>query len=143
MRRNFTNGYLKFFCFVFSIILILTCAGCETVIGHKSSASGPRQMESLVECEFCQDNSNVGGSTISLPPKEAVWSKVAIPHVFRQSALPDESAGWYRKTFKVSAADKGKRFYLFLEGAATVKDVFVNNKYIGNHRVPTQLQHLI
>lgn len=68
------------------------------------------------------------------PPPSAKWEPVESPHVFRQSGLPDKSAGWYRQTLTISAADKGRSTYLVLDGAASIKDVFVNGKHIGQHR---------
>jgi beta-galactosidase len=50
--------------------------------------------------------------------------------------LPDESAGWYRQTVTPAASDGSGRVYLILEGAASVKDVFVNGQHIGQHRGP-------
>ena len=69
-----------------------------------------------------------------VPPGTGEWKPVTVPHVFRQSGLPDDVAGWYRQTLQVSDADRGQRFYLMLEGAASVKDVFVNGQHIGQHK---------
>ncbi len=131
MVRNLINQYSKFTCFL--IISFLCISGCTTGKHLQLfDKKGPRQMIALVEWDFCQDNAPDGNEPT--PPQDADWTELTIPHVFRQSGLPDESAGWYRKTFKAASRDKGKRFYLLLEGAATVKDVFVNGQHIGKHR---------
>ena len=130
MLRNLIRQYLSSLCCVSFMVLILGGGGCA-VIGADVIAE-PRQTVPLIEWEFCQDKTPEA-STPTLPD-QAEWTQLTIPHVFRQSGLPDESAGWYRKTFSVAAADADKRFYLFLEGAATIKDVFVNGTHIGKHR---------
>ena len=133
MVRNLISRYLGYLCCVSFIILGLSSSGCTTEgwLGAAAIAE-PRQMVALVEWEFCQDRTPDGSTPT--PPDQADWTQLTIPHVFRHSALPDESAGWYRRTFTAAADDIDKRFYLFLEGAATVKDVFVNGKHIGRHR---------
>lgn len=68
------------------------------------------------------------------PPKAAQWKDVSVPHVFRQSGLPDAAAGWYRQTLTPTESDRNRRVYLVLEGAAAVKDVFVNGQHIGGHK---------
>ncbi|MEN9841212.1 MAG: hypothetical protein RL376_1012, partial [Verrucomicrobiota bacterium] len=70
----------------------------------------------------------------SKPLSYASWQTVTVPHIFRQSGLPDDTAGWYRQTFTATEADRARRFLLVLDGAASVKDVFVNGRYIGRHK---------
>jgi beta-galactosidase len=129
MVLNKITRHLKFFYFFLLIISVLSISGCTT--GELHFYAGPRQMSALLEWDFCQDETPDGNTPT--PPQQADWTKLTIPHVFRQSGLPDESAGWYRRKFK-AAGDKGRRFYLYIEGAATVKDVFVNGQHVGKHR---------
>jgi beta-galactosidase len=86
----------------------------------------------LTSWEFVEDVAS-NAATIQ-PPIAAEWKQVAVPHVFRQSGLPDNTAGWYRQTITLTEADHNKRVYLELEGAASVKDVFVNGQFIGRHK---------
>ncbi|MBN2130472.1 MAG: hypothetical protein JW741_13310, partial [Sedimentisphaerales bacterium] len=82
--------------------------------------------------QFAEDAENT--SAPAQPPQTADWKPVAVPHVFRQSGLPDEAAGWYRQTLDWAEADRDRSVYLFLEGAATVKDVYVNGVHVGRHK---------
>lgn len=68
------------------------------------------------------------------PPAANAWKSVRIPHIFRQSGVPDNGAGWYRQRFNLSNADRGRRIMLRLDGAATTKAVFVNGQFIGAHK---------
>jgi len=114
-------------------LLVLGGIACTTEGWPGAAAAAEsRQTETLVEWEFCQDKSPTVATPV--PPDQAQWIRLTIPHVFRLSGLPDESAGWYRRTFTVADTETDKRFYLFLEGAATVKDVFVNGRHNGRHR---------
>lgn len=71
---------------------------------------------------------------LNAKPLNSSWATVEVPHIFRQSGLPDNSAGWYREKFTLSSADRDRRIFLRLDGAATVKDVFVNGQFIGEHK---------
>ena len=96
------------------------------------AGKSPRESIPLVAWQFVEDVDT--NATTLQPPKIADWKQVVVPHVFRQSGLPDNTAGWYRQTITLTEADRNKCFYLMLEGAATVKDVFVNGKFIGQHK---------
>ena len=114
------------------VIAALACAGCTTRTQSKSTATSPRESIPLTTWEFVED-AETNATTIQ-PPTTAEWKQIAVPHVFRQSGLPDNSAGWYRQTITLTEADRNRRVYLVLEGAASVKDVFVNGQFIGRHK---------
>jgi beta-galactosidase len=48
--------------------------------------------------------------------------------------FPENSIGWYRKTFAVAAADKGQRIRLQFDGVYRNSRVWVNGFYVGNER---------
>ena len=53
---------------------------------------------------------------------------------FASPVCPTTRPGWYRQTITLTEADRNKQVYLALEGAASVKDVFVNGQFIGRHK---------
>ena len=114
------------------LLAALVCAGCTTRTQSPSAATSPRESIPLTTWEFVEDVA-ANAATIQ-PPTTAEWKEIAVPHVFRQSGLPDNTAGWYRQTITLTEADRNKRVYLELEGAASVKDVFVNGQFIGRHK---------
>ena len=61
------------------------------------------------------------------------WQSVAIPHIFRQSGLPDNAAGWYRRTVTATPEDLAGRLWLVLDGKTTVAEVQVNGTAVGRH----------
>ncbi len=103
---------------------------CAATLGEDS----PRVRTPLQEWQFVEDTAVATDTAALMPPTTADWKSVNIPHVFRQSGLPDNAAGWYRRTIQTSEKDRGLSFYLLLEGAASVKDVFVNGQHIGQHK---------
>jgi beta-galactosidase len=121
--------------FLLSGVLLLPLS---TVNVRAADAAAPaRSRTPLMEWQFAEEAAPAANATDAdplAPPKAADWQPVTVPHVFRQSGLPDETAGWYRRTLHPSQADQGSRFYLMLEGAASVKDVFVNGQHIGRHK---------
>lgn len=108
-------------------LLPLTSAGATDV-----APKSPRESIPLAAWDFVEDTGT--NAPPAQPPQKAEWKRVVVPHVFRQSGLPDNTAGWYRQTIKVSKADRDRRIYLVLEGAASAKDVFVNGQHIGQHK---------
>jgi beta-galactosidase len=117
---------------------ILLTAGLGFLMFAQSQAmltdpSEGRVIDALTEWQFCPDPS-AENSNIVLPGGNAEWSPVELPHCFRLSGLPEKSAGFYRKTLDVAAGDANKCFYLFLEGAGSVADVFVNGTPVGRHK---------
>jgi len=115
--------------FLLSCLFILPLTSASAL---DSAAKSPRESIPLTTWEFVEDAET--NATALQPPMTADWRQVAVPHVFRQSGLPDNTAGWYRQTITLTGADRNKRVYLVLEGAASVKDVFVNGQFIGRHK---------
>ncbi|HEY4759819.1 MAG TPA: glycoside hydrolase family 2 TIM barrel-domain containing protein, partial [Thermoguttaceae bacterium] len=103
-----------------------------SVCASDLAAKSPRESIPLTTWEFVEDTET--SAMAVQPPKTAQWKQITIPHVFRQSGLPDDSAGWYRQTITLTEADRNRRVYLVLEGAASAKDVFVNGQFIGRHK---------
>lgn len=116
----------------FFILACLAVLSLVSFSGAGPAGKPPRETIALTEWQFAEDASSTPGP----PPAEARWKRVSVPHVFRQAGLPDNAAGWYRRTFVPTAGDRDRRIYLRLEGAASVKDVYVNGTHMGRHRGP-------
>ncbi|MBP1602025.1 MAG: beta-galactosidase, partial [Acidobacteria bacterium] len=74
---------------------------------------------------------------------DSTWRKLDLPHdwgiegPFRQE-LPGETGklpwigvGWYRKHFRVDAADKDKRLFIDIDGAMSYATVWLNGQFVG------------
>lgn len=74
---------------------------------------------------------------------DASWRRLDLPHdwgiegPFRMDLpsntgkLPWAGIGWYRKHFKVSPEEKGKRFFVDFDGAMSHAKVWLNGRYLG------------
>lgn len=73
---------------------------------------------------------------------DSKWRNLNLPHDWalegpfhndesRWGNLPYEGIGWYRKHFKVSAADKNKRIFIDFDGAMSNARIWLNGVYIG------------
>lgn len=74
---------------------------------------------------------------------DAAWRKVNLPHDWgiegpfkieypgETGKLPWWGVGWYRKHFTVPAADRGKCFFLDIDGAMSYAIVWLNGHFIG------------
>lgn len=112
---------------VFLLLLLSVIAGCADF-----QSAEVREKIELEKWQFCPDTAPEG--TEPILPAAGKWAEVRLPHVFRLSGLHEQSAGWYRRIVTANASEQDKRFYLFLEGAGSVADVFVNGQHIGRHR---------
>lgn len=73
---------------------------------------------------------------------EAGWEDIQLPHDWSISQNFDPKlsgsnghlpggVGWYRKTFKVDGADKGKRISILFDGIYCRSDVYLNGTHLG------------
>ena len=125
MKKTFISGILLT---ASSLLGLLPLQGCALL-----NSADVREKDPIVSWQFLQDTSEEG-SEIRLPSQSAKWSNVELPHCFRLSGLPEQSAGFYRATLSPRTGDANKNFYLYLEGAGSVVDVFVNGTHIGQHK---------
>lgn len=74
---------------------------------------------------------------------DSAWRRLDLPHdwgiegPFKQEypgetgKLPWWGVGWYRKHFEVPATDRGKQFYLDIDGAMSYAAVWLNGRFVG------------
>ncbi|WP_114784496.1 glycoside hydrolase family 2 TIM barrel-domain containing protein [Botryobacter ruber] len=71
---------------------------------------------------------------------DAEWERVSVPHTWNTQDPYDDTPGyyrgvsWYRKNLVLNPSLKGKKIYLYFEGANQEADVYVNGKHVGNHK---------
>lgn len=72
--------------------------------------------------------------------KDADWEQVSLPHTWNATDPFDDDRtyrrgiGWYRKELVVDQQYKGKRLYLYFEGANQLAHVYVNGYFAGLHK---------
>lgn len=128
MRCIPQKGGLALFSLLLLIVVVNVAAGSEAVRQQFPLSGATWQF--------------LGGASNAALPKigsteftAASWREVAVPHVFQTRAeFTNFNQGWYRRNFSVASNMSGKRLYLVFEGAATVADVYVNGKHLGQHR---------
>jgi beta-galactosidase len=88
---------------------------------------------------------NLGVDVVCTQPgfDDKRWRPVTLPHdwgiegPFDPQApggtgkLPFSGIGWYRKHFAVPAGDRGRQFYLDVDGAMSYANVWLNGQYVG------------
>src|SRR5882757_601643 len=88
------------------------------------------------------DFDDKGWATVQLPhdwavslPFEHVANGDVDSHGYRAvgGLFPENSIGWYRKTFTIDRADSGKRFVIQFDGIFRDSKVWINNCYMGGH----------
>ncbi|CAL1519452.1 glycoside hydrolase family 2 TIM barrel-domain containing protein [Chitinophaga sp. MM2321] len=73
------------------------------------------------------------------PGDSAAWEMISIPHNYgylEAEAGKENFRGpaWYRKMIDIPKDIKGKRIFVKFEAASLVADVWINGKYLGQHR---------
>ncbi len=99
----------------------------DSVQATKRPEGNPGDNISYTDPKF-NDN---GWRSLSLPHDWGVEGPFDIKLPGETGKLPWVGAGWYRKHFTVAAADKGKDFFLDVDGAMAYPMVWLNGKYIG------------
>lgn len=68
------------------------------------------------------------------------WTKITLPRAFNEDEAfklaidqHTDTISWYRKHFKLSAQDKGKKIFLEFEGIRFGGEFYLNGKSIGIH----------
>jgi beta-galactosidase len=92
-----------------------------------------------------------GSGPASVSFSDAAWQPVNLPHDWAielpfdekadgshgfkaiGTAFPDNSVGWYRRTFELPKTDAGRRLYLDFDGVFRDCVVFVNGWCVGHH----------
>jgi beta-galactosidase len=68
------------------------------------------------------------------------WTIINVPHTWNAQDTEDDEAGysrgvgWYRRTLNLPHELKGKRLFIYFEGANQITTVFVNGKLAGKHK---------
>lgn len=73
------------------------------------------------------------------PSNIDLWESVTLPHTFNKDDMQRDNNFYtgnvlYQKKFTVSDAQKNKRTFLKFEGVGSVAKLYINNKFIGEHK---------
>ncbi|MBN2069521.1 MAG: hypothetical protein JW739_07775 [Opitutales bacterium] len=119
------------------LLFALACTVIASVVLlYTYATKNPPEIRSITQLktwQFTEDTSEENAAIV-LPQANASWTTVESPHCFRLSDLPEKSAGFYRNKISPEATEQGQSYYLFLEGAGAVVDVFVNGEHVGQHK---------
>jgi len=72
-------------------------------------------------------------------PKKALWERVRLPHTWNGHDAFDKASGYhrglgtYRRVLPPDSSWKGRRVFLYCEGANQVAEVFLNADLVGRH----------
>ncbi len=119
---------------------------------HLGHAADPHRDFNYGIGNILSKTGDAGGTAIDMKFDDRGWAAVQLPHdwavglPFIQvdnddvdghgyhtvgALYPENSVGWYRKTFTVDRADSGKRFVLQFDGIYRDSKVWINNCYLG------------
>ena len=92
---------------------------------------------------FMQDDDLKGAEDVGFDDSD--WRVVDLPHDWSIEGPVDRDSpagrgggfmpcgiGWYRKTFDISAADKGQRVFVDFDGIMANSDVWINGQHLGH-----------
>ncbi len=124
------------------LLLLPFPVGAETFVAQGRagfrSESGPRLRVSINETWKYTGEDVKGAEVTSFD--DSRWARINLPHTWNaEDTLDDEpgyrrGVGWYRKTLRLSDGLRGKKLFLYFEGANQVADLFVNGRLVGQHR---------
>jgi beta-galactosidase len=83
----------------------------------------------------------LGESDGAANPKfyDKFWQTISVPHCWgwEDAQVGKEyyqGPGWYRRNLNIGKPEAGKRYFLKFEAAGSAADVYVNGKFLGEHR---------
>ncbi|AKD02263.1 beta-galactosidase [Pontibacter korlensis] len=137
IRNKYNQSFLQFILLPLCCILLST--SCTTTMEGNSGerATSTESVQNFNEgWEFVRDVDSV--AVFSSQPQGLAWEQVSLPHTARLEPIEKTEQQWqgtafYRKSFGVPAADKGKHIALKVEAAMQVADVYLNGKHIFRH----------
>ena len=119
---------------------------------HLGHASDPYRDFNYGVANILAKTGDAGNTCIRMDFDDRAWTSVQLPHDWAVSLpfshvdnedveahgyhavgalFPENSVGWYRKTFSVDRADSGKRLVLQFDGIFRDSKVWINNCYLG------------
>ncbi|MFT4205097.1 MAG: glycoside hydrolase family 2 TIM barrel-domain containing protein [Chitinophagaceae bacterium] len=106
-----------------SLVLFIAFA----VVGNRSNAQDNKRNELFTDSWQFSFNKDDG------------WQPVLLPHTYNKDDMQrgkDYYSGdaYYRKIFSLPQSLQDKRFFLRFEGVGAVADIFMNGKYVTQHR---------
>jgi beta-galactosidase len=118
-----------------SLMLLLSLLGAG---GARAQASA-QDASPRVRLNLNADWRFQPGTDAATQPDERAWRPVTLPHTWNATDALDRDVayrrgiGWYERRLEVPAALRGKRLFLYFEGANQVADVWVNGQAAGRH----------
>ncbi|HLI92303.1 MAG TPA: beta-galactosidase GalA, partial [Puia sp.] len=121
---------------------------------HLGDATDPHRDFNYSIANILAKTGDAGNTCIRMDFDDRSWSAVRLPHDWAVSLpfahvsnedveshgyhavgalFPENSIGWYRKTFTLPHGDSGRRFVLRFDGIFRDSKVWINNCYLGGH----------
>jgi len=138
--RNFLGFNSKVLASLSMALLLASCFDKTAVIGSETTQSlsiAPQVQTLLISSDW--DYLEHSTKDVKSAQTNNTWQSVDLPHTWNAIDPTDStpgyrrSASWYKKSFDITADNKGFRYILAFEGAQLVADVYVNNKRAGGH----------
>ncbi len=119
---------------------------------HPGHATDPHRDFNYSIANILAKTGDAGNTCIRMDFDDRSWQSVHLPHDWAVSLpfeqvsnedvdahgyhavgalFPENSIGWYRKTFTLSHSDSGRRFVLRFDGVFRDSKVWINNCYLG------------
>lgn len=131
-------------------LLAVLCGLLPTFLWSRDgsvSDSGHRVAADLSEQVWRFDLSDPEGAE-AIDFDDSLWPRVSIPHTWNALDAQDGkpratelrpagyrmTAGWYRQTLDIPVSFSEQRTFLRFSGASVVKDLYVNGRFVGQHR---------
>ncbi|MCJ8209733.1 DUF4982 domain-containing protein [Mucilaginibacter sp. RS28] len=127
-------------------------AGWKFHLGHATDFT--RDFNFGIGNNLFAKSGETAGTCIAIDYNDKEWTNVRLPHDWVVGLpfqyvknddidshgykpvgrlFPENSIGWYRKTFQVAKADSGKRFEIQFDGIYRDSKIWVNGYYVGGH----------
>lgn len=119
-----------------ALLLSLLLAGASFFTVKASGGSSPRQVYNFNrEWKYARGDFEEAGKPGF---DDSAWEPVGLPHSFSIPYFLSKDFyvgyGWYRKTFRLTGEEAGKKIFLEFDGVFQEAEAFVNGHAAGSHR---------
>lgn len=146
-HRHFKQAFVQACVFASAVLCLFVALGSEGAAQTRGAAARARQSPTYaaprarlsLNASWKFNPADAQGAEVE-GFDDSKWEGVNLPHTWNAEDTQDDApgyrmgVGWYRKVLDVESRLKGKRLFLYFEGANQVADVFVNGRQAGRHK---------
>ncbi|MCH9673410.1 MAG: beta galactosidase jelly roll domain-containing protein [Gammaproteobacteria bacterium] len=123
---------------VATLLCLALLSGCASINAHRNAPSGSASRSGLEQLSLdgtwrFSPGSLQASNAYEVDYDDRNWVGISVPANWYSQGHDMAGVAWYRRTFELPEAMRGKRIRLNFEGVDYATDVWINGKHVGFH----------